>query len=97
MSQQLVMKICHTSYNTNPPNLEFDVVGGVLDIELFEFLPLPKKAEKFGMKFMYTTRNACRKINYPPIDANGQLNYQNAQPVKVIYNLPSYVYIHPTD
>ena len=46
---------------------------------------------------MYTTKNALKKINYPPVDANGQLNFQNAQPVKVIYNLPSYVYIHPSD
>lgn len=46
---------------------------------------------------MYNTKNALRKINYPPFDINGQLNFQNAQPVKIIYGLPNYVYIHPTD
>lgn len=75
MSQQLVMKICHTAYDLNPPHPELNVIGGVLDIELFEFLSLPKKAEKFGMKYIYSTKNALRKINYPPVDNNGQLNY----------------------
>ena len=51
------------------------MVGGILDIELFEFLQLPKKSEKFCMKYLYTTKNALKKINYPPVDANGVLNY----------------------
>lgn len=75
MSQQMVMKICHTAYDLNPSNPEFHVIGGILDIELYEFLPMPKKAEKFGLKLLYNTKNALKKINYPPMDANGQMNF----------------------
>ena len=64
---------------------------------MFEFLPLPKKAEKFTIKYVYNTKNALKKINYPPLDNNGQPNFQNALPLKVIYQLPPYVFINPTD
>lgn len=79
------MKICHTHYDQFTQDPKVMVVGGIVDIELFEFLPQPKKAEKFTIKYIYNTKNALRKINYPPYDITGQLNFQNAQPVKIIY------------
>ncbi|MFO0131201.1 MAG: hypothetical protein ACK52J_01040 [bacterium] len=47
------------------------VVGGIVDIGLYEFLPPPKKAEKFSIKYIYTTKVALTKINYPPYDTSG--------------------------
>lgn len=69
------MKICHSHYNNFPTDSKLMVVGGVIDIEMFEFLQLPKKAEKFTIKYVYNTKNALKKINYPPYDINGQLNF----------------------
>lgn len=78
MSQQLTMKVCHTHYNQFPVDNKNMIVGGILDIELFEFLPQPKKTEKYSIKYVYNTKNALKKINYPPYDITGQLNFQNA-------------------
>jgi hypothetical protein len=47
------------------------VVGGIVEIVLYEFLPPPKKAEKFYIKYIYTIKVALTKINYPSYDTSG--------------------------
>ena len=38
-----------------------------------------------------------KKIQYPSPDSTGPLSYQNASPVKVLYTLPSNIYLTPND
>lgn len=68
------------------------VVGGVLDVECFEFLPQPKKANNWTLKWDYEVKDALKK----PQEGSGSINYQNMN-VKVFYTLPNYVYIGGND
>jgi len=36
-----------------------------------EFLPLPKKANGWTLKYTYTSNEALKKIHFPPYDATG--------------------------
>ena len=49
------------------------------------------------LKYDYDTNEALKKIQYPSPDSTGPLSYQHASPVKVLYTLPSYVYLTPND
>ena len=40
---------------------------------------------------------ALIKESFPPLDINGQFNWQLANDIKVQYALPSKIYIHPED
>ena len=100
MSGHLIMKVLWTSYDylSSPEIYSKDmVVGGVLDIECFEFLPQPKKANNWTLKYDYETKDSLKKHNYPVIDQSGVANYQNVSPVKVFYTLPNYVFINAND
>lgn len=37
------------------------------------------------------------RINYPPADSNGVVNYKNANPVKIYWTLPDYLYVNKQD
>jgi len=93
----LIMKVLWTSYDAFSANDVYSkdmVIGGVLDIECFQFLPQPKKANNWILKYDYEVKDALKKHHYPALDST---NYQNASPVKVFYILPQYVFIHPND
>ena len=50
----------------------YNKLGRNFDIELFEYLPPPKKVEnKYSIKYIYSNKNALKKINYPPYDNTG--------------------------
>lgn len=60
------------NYDIYPKDPKIQVVGGIFDIELFEYLPPPKKVEnKYSIKYIYSNKNALKKINYPPYDNTG--------------------------
>lgn len=91
------MKVLWTSYDSLSSSDVYSkdmVVGGVLDIECFQFLPQPKKANNWTLKYDYEVKDALKKHHYPALDST---NYQNASPFKVFYTLPPYVFIHPND
>lgn len=97
MSNHLIIKVLWTSYDAFSSFEAYSkdmVVGGVLDIECFQFLPQPKKANNWILKYDYEVKDALKKHHYPALDST---NYQNATPVKVFYSLPPYVFIHPND
>jgi len=74
MSNQLVMKVCWTSYDFLTPEGQYTkdiVVGGVLDIECLEFLPLPKKGNNWMLKYDYEVTEAIKRYNYPAVDTSG--------------------------
>lgn len=71
MSQMLIMKVVWTGfdYHSNDDVYSKDMtVGGVLDIECLEFLPLPKKVNNWTLKMNYDQSEALKKHNYPAID-----------------------------
>jgi len=99
LNKKVIMRVVWTSfdaYSGEVYNKDF-IVGGVLDIACFEFLNLPKKAKNWVLKYDYDTNEALKKIQYPSPDSTGPLSYQHASPVKVLYTLPSYVYLTPND
>jgi hypothetical protein len=49
------------------------------------------------LKYDYDTNEALKKIQYPSPDSTGPLSYQHASPVKVLYTLPPYIYLTPSD
>lgn len=100
MSFSLLMKVLWTAYDylSTPEVYSKDmVVGGVLDVECFEFLPQPKKANNWTLKWDYEVKDALKKHWYPAQEGSGGVNYQNVTAVKVFFPLPSYVYIGGND
>lgn len=73
------------------------VVGGVVDITLIDFLPGPKKTAEWQLKKKFSEEEAVVKQFFPPLDTNGQMNWQNLTEIKVQYALPSTVFIHQDD
>ena len=49
------------------------------------------------MKYDYEPRDALKKIDYPSLDSNGPLSYKNATPIRVLYQLPPYLYVRQND
>jgi len=99
LNKKVIIRVVWTSfdaYSGKEYNKDF-IVGGVLDIALFDFLNLPKRAKSWVLKYDYDTTEAVKKIQYPSPDSTGPLSYQNASPVKVLYTLPSNIYLTPND
>lgn len=68
------MKVCWTGFDYLSPvqNYMKDIViGGVLDIECLEFLPLPKKVNNWTLKMNYDFSEAIKKYSYPAVDSSG--------------------------
>lgn len=73
------------------------IIGGVLEVNLYDFLPGAKKTQEWQLKKKFSHSEALVKQHFPPLDTNGQMNWQNLIEVKVSYCLPSYMYIHQDD
>lgn len=83
-------------YSQNEKQKEY-VIGGVLDIQFYEFLPMPKKTMDWQLKYNYNINEALKRSHYPPLDQNGQVNMQNVFLVKIQYTLSPDIYIHSED
>ena len=62
------MKVIWTGYDYLTPDgtyMKDFIVGGVLDIECLEFLPLPKKVNNWTLKLNYDISEALKRISYP--------------------------------
>jgi cancer susceptibility candidate protein 1 len=77
MSTMLIMKVVWTGFDhLSDWSYSKDItVGGVLDIECLEFLPLPRKVNTLTLKQSYDINEALKKYSYPALDSNGQVNY----------------------
>lgn len=69
----LIMKVVWTGFDylsTDAYSKDM-TVGGILDIECLEFLPLPKKVNLLTLKMSYDTNEALKKYSYPAGDSSG--------------------------
>ena len=95
------MNVNWTNYDSfsSKQNIEEYIIGGVLDINLYDFLPSPKKTVEWQLKKKFSQEEAVEqnRLHFPPLDNNGQINWQQATENKVQFSLPPHIYIHPDD
>ncbi|KRX06750.1 hypothetical protein PPERSA_09152 [Pseudocohnilembus persalinus] len=72
----------------------FYVVGGVLNIEIFEYPTLPRIENKWKMKYRKDEYEDIKKLYYPNQEGQGSYNYNNTTPIKIYFQVPSDLFIN---
>ena len=66
-------------------------IGGVYDVSMYPFPNIPKKMRKWVIRPTLAVEDMLNVKHYPPIDAISSAS--NIQALRMMYQLPSYIYI----
>mmetsp|Transcript_9273 Transcript_9273/g.9272 ORF Transcript_9273/g.9272 Transcript_9273/m.9272 type:complete len:424 (+) Transcript_9273:342-1613(+) len=69
------------------------VVGGVYEVHIYRFPELPKNVREWRLRPVKTLENMLVQRPYPPSDLISGMSLSNINPLKMMYQLPSNVYL----